>query len=173
MPNYPRSKNSPGKTGLLSYHLQRQSNLSILSARTPRTHRTPARSAARGVDGGARGPGPETRKARRGDPPAGLSRRMRRAHIEKRPPRARRPALPQPFAAVLSAKAGLTAGFGMGPGDPRLCGRARGGRSPAAHDMEPAWVPLPGRPWRPHGGHGRRWRIALGALIEDAKSSGY
>ena len=52
--------------------------------------------------------------------------------IEKRPPRARRPALPQPGAAVLSAKAGLTAGFGMGPGDPRLCGRARGGRSPAA-----------------------------------------
>gem|GEM_PF-5976267 len=54
------------------------------------------------------------------------------ARIEKRPPRARRPALPQPGAAVLSAKAGLTAGFGMGPGDPRLCGRARGGRSPAA-----------------------------------------
>ena len=76
-----------------------------------------------------------------GDPPAGLSRRMRRVpragtargtRIEKRPPRARRPALPQPCAAVLSAKAGLTAGFGMGPGDPRLCGRARGGRSPAA-----------------------------------------
>ena len=130
-----------------------------------------------------RGPGPETRKARRGDPPAGLSRRARCelparrrrpcARSEKRPPRARRPALPQPFAAVLSAKAGLTAGFGMGPGDPRLCGRARGGRSPAAHVFEPAWVPLPGRPWRPHGGHGRRSRIALGALIEDAKSSGY
>ena len=93
--------------------------------------------------------------------------------IEKRPPRARRPALPQPRAAVLSAKAGLTAGFGMGPGDPRLCGRARGGRSPAAHVFEPARNPCPGRPWRPHGGHGRRWRIALGALIEDAKSSGY
>ena len=68
------------------------------------------------------------------------------AHIEKRPPRARRPALPQPCAAVLSAKAGLTAGFGMGPGDPRLCGRARGGRSPAAHDMEPARSPLRGDP---------------------------
>ena len=78
----------------------------------------------------------------------------RTALIEKRPPRARRPALPQPGAAVLSAKAGLTAGFGMGPGDPRLCGRARGGRSPAAHDMEPARNPCPGRPWRPHGGHG-------------------
>ena len=72
-----------------------------------------------------------------------------RASIEKRPPRARRPALPQPRAAVLSAKAGLTAGFGMGPGDPRLCGRARGGRSPAAHGYEPARAPLPGRPWRP------------------------
>ena len=71
------------------------------------------------------------------------------ARIEKRPPRARRPALPQPCAAVLSAKAGLTAGFGMGPGDPRLCGRARGGRSPAARVFEPARAPLPGRPWRP------------------------
>ena len=68
------------------------------------------------------------------------------ARIEKRPPRARRPALPQPGAAVLSAKAGLTAGFGMGPGDPRLCGRARGGRSPAAHVFEPARVPFRGDP---------------------------
>ena len=64
--------------------------------------------------------------------------------IEKRPPRARRPALPQPGAAVLSAKAGLTAGFGMGPGDPRLCGRARGGRSPAALIFEPARYPFTG-----------------------------
>ena len=79
-----------------------------------------------------------------------------RARIEKRPPRARRPALPQPCAAVLSAKAGLTAGFGMGPGDPRLCGRARGGRSPAAQVFEPARNPSPGRPWRPHGGHGQK-----------------
>ena len=94
--------------------------------------------------------------------------------IEKRPPRARRPALPQPGAAVLSAKAGLTAGFGMGPGDPRLCGRARGGRSPAALK----YSSLPGTPHRgdPGGrmaGTDRRSRIALGALIEDAKSSGY
>ena len=69
-----------------------------------------------------------------------------RAHEEKRPPRARRPALPQPGAAVLSAKAGLTAGFGMGPGDPRLCGRARGGRSPAAQVFEPARSPVRGDP---------------------------
>ena len=66
------------------------------------------------------------------------------AHIEKRPPRARRPALPQPCAAVLSAKAGLTAGFGMGPGDPRLCGRARGGRSPAAQMYSSLPGPLTG-----------------------------
>ena len=112
---------------------------------------------------------PQNAKGPQGRSPCGpLS-----AHIEKRPPRARRPALPQPCAAVLSAKAGLTAGFGMGPGDPRLCGRARGGRSPAAQVFEPARNPCPGRPWRPHGGHGRRSRIALGALIEDAKSSGY
>ena len=109
-------------------------------------------------------------KARRGNLPCGpLS-----ARKEKRPPRARRPALPQPRAAVLSAKAGLTAGFGMGPGDPRLCGRARGGRSPAAL----LYSSLPGTPVRgdPGGrmaGTDRRWRIALGALIEDAKSSGY
>ena len=82
----------------------------------------------------------KARKARRGRSPRGpLS-----AHIEKRPPRARRPALPQPRAAVLSAKAGLTAGFGMGPGDPRLCGRARGGRSPAAQMYSSLPGPLSG-----------------------------
>lgn len=75
--------------------------------------------------------------------PRASPRARNRASIEKRPPRARRPALPQPRAAVLSAKAGLTAGFGMGPGDPRLCGRARGGRSPAAS----LWS-LPGTPVR-------------------------
>lgn len=115
---------------------------------------TAKRKGASSGDAGCGGRRPETRKARRGDPPCGpLAARLRtsprarnRASIEKRPPRARRPALPQPFAAVLSAKAGLTAGFGMGPGDPRLCGRARGGRSPAAHDMEPARSPLRGDP---------------------------
>ena len=92
---------------------------------------------------------PKTQKGPRGDPvpPRALpASAAARAHIEKRPPRARRPALPQPCAAVLSAKAGLTAGFGMGPGDPRLCGRARGGRSPAAHVFEPARVPFRGDP---------------------------
>lgn len=38
---------------------------------------------------------------------------------------------PTDYTAVLSATAGLTAGFGMGPGDPRLHGRARAGRSRA------------------------------------------
>ena len=96
-----------------------------------------------------------------------------RARNEKRPPRARRPALPQPCAAVLSAKAGLTAGFGMGPGDPRLCGRARGGRSPAAL----SYSSLPGTPsgatlaaaWRAREKMAHRARC----FIEDAKSSGY
>lgn len=37
---------------------------------------------------------------------------------------------PTDSTAVLSATAGLTAGFGMGPGDPRLHGRAHGGCSP-------------------------------------------
>ena len=94
-------------------------------------------------------------------PPRALPASAAARAIEKRPPRARRPALPQPCAAVLSAKAGLTAGFGMGPGDPRLCGRARGGRSPAAHVYEPARAPLPGRPWRPCSeGSGKRRRLA-------------
>ena len=113
-----------------------------------RQHPTRAQEGPQPLPVNAEAGGPATqgrtskhREARRGTPPAGLSRRAVRAsgaatpprvHIEKRPPRARRPALPQPRAAVLSAKAGLTAGFGMGPGDPRLCGRARGGRSPAA-----------------------------------------
>lgn len=83
---------------------------------------------------------PKTRRSPQGEPPL----RAFSAPIEKRPPRARRPALPQPRAAVLSAKAGLTAGFGMGPGDPRLCGRARGGRSPAAQ----MYSSLPGTPVR-------------------------
>ena len=84
-------------------------------------------------------PKTQKRPARATSPRGPLS-----APIEKRPPRARRPALPQPSAAVLSAKAGLTAGFGMGPGDPRLCGRARGGRSPAAQ----MYSSLPGTPVR-------------------------
>lgn len=95
-----------------------------------------------------------------------------RMHIEKRPPRARRPALPQPGAAVLSAKAGLTAGFGMGPGDPRLCGRARGGRSPAAHDMEPARSPCRGDPGGRMAGTDRRSRIALGACHRGCEELG-
>ena len=79
-----------------------------------------------------------------GAPPHISSRAEPRTQYEKRPPRARRPALPQPRAAVLSAKAGLTAGFGMGPGDPRLCGRARGGRSPAALMYGACQEPLSG-----------------------------
>ena len=107
-------------------------------------------------------------------PPGARGARGTRMHIEKRPPRARRPALPQPRAAVLSAKAGLTAGFGMGPGDPRLCGRARGGRSPAAQIFEPARNPFSGATlaaaWRART-EDRASRSVL--VIEDAKSSGY
>ena len=95
------------------------------------------------------------------------------ARIEKRPPRARRPALPQPGAAVLSAKAGLTAGFGMGPGDPRLCGRARGGRSPAAHGYEPARVPFRGDPGGRAAKEATRVSTPRKIPYEDAKSSGY
>ena len=48
---------------------------------------------------------------------------------KKHPPWARRPTLPRTSSAVLSAMGGLTAGFGMGPGDPPLRGRAHGGCS--------------------------------------------
>ena len=51
-------------------------------------------------------------------------------NAKKHPLRAERPILPRPGAAVLSAKRGLTAEFGMGSGDPPLCGSARGGCSP-------------------------------------------
>ena len=161
MPNNPRIKNSPGKTGAIL----------IPSAKTKKSihslsrHARPARSGRRPVgrlrpSGARRRPRCrdrcKTQKARRGQhPPCGplpalparlraSPRARRRASIEKRPPRARRPALPQPCAAVLSAKAGLTAGFGMGPGDPRLCGRARGGRSPAAQMYSSLPGPLTG-----------------------------
>ena len=95
------------------------------------------------------------------------------ARNEKRPPRARRPALPQPGAAVLSAKAGLTAGFGMGPGDPRLCGRARGGRSPAALIWSLPGTPHRGDPGGRMAGTGEDHASRSVLIIEDAKSSGY
>lgn len=52
-----------------------------------------------------------------------------RPERKKRPLRAERPVLPRPGAAVLSARWGLTAEFGMGSGDPPLHGSARGRRS--------------------------------------------
>lgn len=112
------------------------------SARTPHRRREEGQTERRIIRRRRmRGPAAQNAKrpARATSPCGPLS-----APIEKRPPRARRPALPQPRAAVLSAKAGLTAGFGMGPGDPRLCGRARGGRSPAAQ----MYSSLPGTPVR-------------------------
>ena len=136
------------------------------------------RAVARRHPGAAKG----RRRTQRGSPWVPNARRPARgrfplralsAQKEKRPPRARRPALPQPCAAVLSAKAGLTAGFGMGPGDPRLCGRARGGRSPAASPYEACQEPRIGATlaaaWRARIEDAHRARC----LIEDAKSSGY
>ena len=84
----------------------------------PASRKAPQRGGGR--TGRRAGPG------KRGRPPEGG---LTALPGRKRPARARRPGLPQPGAAVLSAMAGLTAGFGMGPGDPRLRGRARAGRS--------------------------------------------
>ena len=119
-----------------------------------------------------RRPGTQEGPAGGSGPPAGPAGLSAARAIEKRPPRARRPALPQPCAAVLSAKAGLTAGFGMGPGDPRLCGRARGGRSPAALCMEPARSPCRGDPGGRMAGTDRRSRIALGAFHRGCEELG-
>lgn len=72
---------------------------------------TPGNGKARGPPSGARGP----RMQEKGEAsPMGAT-----------------PYPPTDSSAVLSATAGLTAGFGMGPGDPRLHGRAHGGCSPA------------------------------------------
>ena len=73
----------------------------------------------------------------------------------KRPARVRRPILPQPGAAVLSARAGLTSEFGTGSGDPRLHGRTRAGRSYGTRVRSPrtlaaAWRPTGPRRGRPH-----------------------
>ena len=146
-----------------AYAISRPGRWPAASIAAPRRPMPP--KTQRGPQGAVPPPRGPSRRSRRAAPrahapeaadagPSGAG--ARSAHIEKRPPRARRPALPQPRAAVLSAKAGLTAGFGMGPGDPRLCGRARGGRSPAALSMEPARSPLRGDPGGRMAGTDRR-----------------
>ena len=140
MPNNPRSRNSPGRTGAIATpSAETKKSICSLSTHTLDASNAGQVSGPRRQSRRPAGQCPKTRRGPQGRSPRGPL----PAPIEKRPPRARRPALPQPRAAVLSAKAGLTAGFGMGPGDPRLCGRARGGRSPAAS----LWS-LPGTPVR-------------------------
>ena len=69
---------------------------------------------------------------------------------EKRPLRAERPVLPRPGAAVLSARWGLTAEFGMGSGDPPLHGSARGRRSRGNCAPSEGARGSPAPPWRLH-----------------------
>lgn len=107
---------------------------------TPRKARKPPRGrtgAWRASEDGGRGAVTGQRHGARGArrpggrmPPESKEGPLRAPEHSKRPARARRPGLPRAGPAVLSAMAGLTAGFGMGPGDPRLRGRARAGRSP-------------------------------------------
>ena len=93
---------------------------------------------------------------------------------KKRHARVRRPILPQPCAAVLSARAGLTSEFGTGSGDPRLHGRTRAGRSRAGAIY--ALVKVPGArvratlaaAWRPIG----RDRSQAVCVNGDRKGSG-
>lgn len=56
---------------------------------------------------------------------------------------------PTDCTAVLSAMGSLTAGFGMGPGDPPLHGSAHAGRSPARDRSIP--FSIQGPPWGLHG----------------------
>ena len=66
---------------------------------------------------------PEGREKKKRDPEGSLS--------GAKAPRASATTLPSAdYTAVRRAMAGLAAGFGMGPGDPRLRGRARAGRCP-------------------------------------------
>lgn len=127
----------------------------------------------------ARRRGPESKRhpagcRRRHRPRSPGRQRRRRAGagpggaMGKRPLRAERPVLPRPRAAVLSARWGLTAEFGMGSGDPPLHGSARGRRSRAA-----LYEPLPGGggtapapPWRPHARDGSR---SATCLYEDVR----
>ena len=69
---------------------------------------------------------------------------------KKRPLRAERPVLPRPGAAVLSARWGLTAEFGMGSGDPPLHGSARGRRSRGNRLAVRGARGSPAPPWRLH-----------------------
>ena len=55
---------------------------------------------------------------------------------------------PTDCTAVLSAMGSLTAGFGMGPGDPPLHGSAHAGRSPARDECIP--FSIQGPPWGLH-----------------------
>lgn len=102
--------------------LVRPSRPRLQHAHTPPSH-------VRGLPGAVRAASRPSPQAQKG--PRNLL-RLRgpwvSAEYAERPARARRPILPQPCAAVLSAMAVLTSGFGMGPGDPRLQGRARAGR---------------------------------------------
>ena len=67
--------------------------------------------------------------------------------------------------AVLSAMGGLTAGFGMGPGDPPLHGRAHAGRSRKSSGFQRASE-------RP-GGRMAFLRSATIKMLVNMKSSGY
>ena len=123
------------------------------AARSPRTaavdaeRRLPARA---GTDPRSRHTAP-TRPRRRGPSRRALpAPRRRPPPMERTPPMREEGPLPGPLSArkapragattpppadrsaVLRAMAGLAAGFGMGPGDPRLRGRARAGRWPRA-----------------------------------------
>ena len=154
------------------------------------------REAARAGPPKSRSPAPRRAKARRGAvPPRAFSARAARGAPRarpgsggRRPVGGRRPigayrkapsasATPCPPAAWRCStlgEGGLNCRVRDGTGSiPASVVALAGGAPPRLRCIRACQVPSPGRPWRPHGGHGSKMRIALGALIEDAKSSGY
>ena len=105
--------------------------------------------------------------------------RLHREAAGERPPRARPQRrgspgpIPNPAVKPAFAESTAAPGCGRGPGDPRLCGRARGGRSPAAHGYEPARVPFRGDPGGRAAKEAARISTPRKIPYEDAKSSGY
>lgn len=140
-----RPHGRPSNNIVLSHRFARGSRRG--SGRRPELHRLGAKRPPRRA-------APQTR-GRAGCPSEPRHRQVRPSRqggrsAEKRPLRAERPVLPRPGAAVLSARWGLTAEFGMGSGDPPLHGSARGRRSRGNRLAVRGARGSPAPPWRLH-----------------------
>ena len=104
--------------------------------------------------------------------PAGLPAGLRgRSRAKKRPPRARRPALPAAWRCSTLGEGGLNCRVRDGTGSLPLWSRSRGA-PPAAHGYEPARAPLRGDPGGRAAKEATRVSTPRKIPYEDAKSSG-